>query len=755
MALGTGRLLRRVHFRWLIQGAAVAAVFSSGIARPAFAEETGGPSSESSTPGQPGSPQPPSDSPATSASTELAPVVVTARKQNEPAQQVPISMTVLSGRQFQDIAPTSSNAGIARSAPNTSFVQLGGIYANSFNIRGLGSINPLSADDTSVPLYIGEIPQSVYGLPATTLDMARGEVLRGPQGTLWGRNSQGGAINLVPNTPDFRSSYSLRGEVGSNGWGLGELIANSPLVADKLAGRLALQYNTKAGDVTNITSGGKDGDNQIGAARGSLLFTPDDNTLAILTFSYNRDNDSIPYRILRDSPCFPCSATDPRPDFTRHSYGANLRIEHTFDSFQFTSLSSVSRTDVRQLLDNTDGLIFGAILDLPPSAFADPTKNLLSFNLGDTEYYQELRVSSLPEQPVLWTAGVNFFRSVFSTATDGANVDQFSLRPFSGQQHNDLTTNSYAAFGEATVPISGHLKGTLGLRLTHEDKSANYNFIGGGFPTTVANFAESASFSDTFVTGRAGLSYDWSPNFMTYVNVGRGAVAGGFPYLSQNTPLGDRENPFPTSFSWTYEAGFKSTLWDDRVTLNGAVFYNDVANGHIIAFGTGGIAFQTDVLSYHTFGGEFETHVQVTPGLSLGGGIGYTDASFQDVPTGSPTGAVNGSDVPNVPHFTGNLTADYHLPARKLGFSGGSIFVNGTYQYVGSRAADVQNSFRLDPYNILNARVGWQGKDLSVYAFAYNLLDKRYEALGQTASGVQEVIVGPGRIVGVGASVKF
>lgn len=135
---------------------------------------------------------------------ELPAVTVTARRREESAQDVPISMTVLNGEQLRaDAAPQAGNAGLARSAPNLAFTDTGGQNSNVFTIRGVGSFAPLSPDDTSVVMYANDVPRSVYGAPPTLLDVNRVEVLRGPQGTLFGRNTQGGAINVIANQPVF------------------------------------------------------------------------------------------------------------------------------------------------------------------------------------------------------------------------------------------------------------------------------------------------------------------------------------------------------------------------------------------------------------------------------------------------------------------------------------------------------------------------------------------------------------------------
>ncbi len=688
--------------------------------------------------------------------TVLDPIIITAQKRPEDLQEVPIGITVLGQEQLQSVSPLTSNADIARRTPNFNYMESGGQYANGGNIRGVGSFSPLSPNDTSISYNINEIPQSAYGIQPSTLDMSRVEVLRGPQGTLYGLNAQGGAINFVPIRPFFGHELSLGTEFGTNGWRTGELIANETLIDNVLAGRLALRYNGRNGDVANTVLGGKDGESNIGAARGSLLFTPDAATDILFSFNYNRSDDSFPRFILNNSPCFPCDALNPRPEFKREDFGGNLRIEHSFDVFRFTSISSIQQNNFQQKLDLTDGLIFRKLLGIPRSRLDVAGKDAYSGKINETRYYQEFRLSSFEDSPIGWTAGVNFFRSDSKVATDGQNFTLPNFAAFSGQQHNDLAVNTYSAFGDVSVPIVGGLKALGGLRLTHLDADATYRYTGAGLPRTVASYNQDSSFSDTFLTGRAGLSYDWSPNFMTYATIGRGAVGGGFAWNGSNLPSGNPEPFFPTSTSWSYEAGFKSTLLDGRATLNAAVFYNDVRDGHLYVFNRSLLTYQTAALDFDTYGAEIEGRFQVTPKFSLLGSLGYTHAELKNVPLKSPTGAKSGNQVPNVPEFTATIGGEYRTDASLIGINEGQIYINGSYQFVGSRAADVGNSYDLNSYGLANARIGWDGDTAKLYLFANNIFDKRYEAVGTYyGPGVKAVTVGLGRTVGIGAKFNF
>lgn len=405
--------------------------------------------------------------------------------------------------------------------------------------------------------------------------------------------------------------------------------------------------------------------------------------------------------------------------------------------------------DSRQIMDLADGLIYGDGVNAPKD-------NLSLSELGEETLFQEFRLSSREGAGVRWTVGLNYFQSDFDMRRWAKNLTMPSFATYSGRLATDMKTQSYAAFGEAFVPLTDRLTGITGARLTHEEKNTTYDYVGEGLPGTVDVYRQDGAYRDTFLTGRVGLNYQWTDEFMTFATIGRGAVAGGFPWVPYNIPSGMDEESFPTSLSWTYETGFKATFWEGRATLNGSLFYNDVRDGHLIAFDPSVYGFTVTTLDYETYGGELETRVQVTPDLSLSGGIGYTHAAFATMPEPNLTGAKSGGRVPGVPHFTGHFGGEYRIDAQHFGLHQGQFYANAAYQYVGARAVDVQRTFDLKDYGIVNARLGWEGDKAEIYLFAYNLFDERYELIGASyGPGLDLVRPGAGQTIGIGTSMRF
>jgi iron complex outermembrane receptor protein len=686
------------------------------------------------------------------ASGQSGQITVTARKREERVQDVPISLTVLHGDRL-GLSPIASNAELNRAVPNVAFVDVGGQSSNFSNVRGVGSFSPVAADDTSVVYYVGEVPQSVYGASPNLVDVDRIEILRGPQGTLFGRNTQAGAISIVPAKPVFENTFSARGEGGSHGYGMVEAVGNAALDQDRLAARIAVRYATYGGDIPNIAAGGKDGGLDIGAVRLSLLFRPTDRTDALLTASYGREHTHSPRFLLRDAAAFPISVTNPRTEVDSETGGAALRIDHRFDGLTMTSLSSFQRNTSTQNLDFTDGLVFAKVTGLPPSFFNLPRADFARLGLRENQYLQEVRIASPDGGGLSWTAGLNYFRSELGSDRD-ARAATLAFLTTNGIQDNSFTTDSFAVFGEATVPLAPRLDVTLGLRGTHERKRASYRFSANGLPGVFPASSQDAALTDDFVTGRAILRYRWSPDVMTYASVSRGYVSSGFPAISVNSALGKPDERFPASISWTYEAGAKATLLDGRLFLGASVFYNDLRNGHLAAFLPSQAIFTMAALDYDSVGGEFEITARPAEGFELTGGIGYTRARLKNIAVGHATGAKTGNTVPNVPDITASASASYRWSSRSLGLAG-EFAGRVSYNHVASRAADVVNSFELAAYDLVNARLGWEGRGIGIYIFANNLFDQRYQSWGQSFGPVATVRVGQGRIVGAGLSVGF
>lgn len=365
--------------------------------------------------------------------------------------------------------------------------------------------------------------------------------------------------------------------VAQDDYGLIQGSISGPLIADQLVAGFSGRISTVDGFIRNIApGGGKLGDRDSYAGRGTLVFMPSGNGGARFTLTASADRQiSDPfYYVLRGQPRA-IVELDPENRVKRTAWGVSLKSEIPLGRVDLTSVSAFNGFDNHQVTDDTDGLIYGPLFGLPSSAFLPP----LSFSdwaEKERRFYQELRLSSAPGQPIAWVAGAVYFNSDFEVGLD--NRSTFS--PFlNGDRDATQKIDSYAAFGELTAPLgSPRLKGTVGLRYTRDEKSLRATFQGVGFPGTVSSFAENSEADFDLLTGRAALNWAASNTINLYATAGRGAKSGGFPRFTLSAALGAASRSYAKSTSWTYEAGLKASLFGGRGHMDIAGFYNDVTD---------------------------------------------------------------------------------------------------------------------------------------------------------------------------------
>ncbi len=690
--------------------------------------------------------------------TVLEPLDVTARKIKESQQDAPLSVTAVGAKNLQDRRIDDVET-LLREVPNVGFSSLGDGRSTFLSIRGIGPMSqPLGYDDTSVVTYVDGVPQPLFGSDLRIFDAERVEVLRGPQGTVFGRNAQGGAINIITRPPGDRFEASARGEVGTDWYRLGQLSVSGPLIDGKLAGRLTASYSGVNGDVTNTAPGfGKIGDTENGAFRGSLVATPGADTKLTLSFFGQRDRNHPSNFLLRKQADFPAVALDPRGYIHRDVAGVSLTATHDFGNVVLTSVTAFNHYDYKSLSNNSEALTFSCVFGLPVGFFL-PGTDFSTYDERFNSVYQEGRLNSAADSRVTWVAGATFYH-------DNFKLDSYYQSPFfistNGWRNHRYRTNSYAVFGEATVPVPGveGLKVSAGLRYTHDDKHFDARYTSNGFAGTVPSFRQKGSLGFDLVTGRVAVSYDISAQSMVYASVSRGAKSGGFPNFTNNAPTGLADQPYKKSTSWTYELGTKNRLLGGRAFVNAALFLNNVKDQNLFALDSASFTFVPKPLDTRSYGAEIELGYRLMPGLDLFGSAGYTHATVRNVSAdvAASSGAKNGNRVPSTPRFTTSLSLQYRGVATWLGLPDSiNVFGLAQHQFIGARAADVGSHFRLSAYHIVNAKVGLEFDRFSVYVFGQNLADDRPQYIGLFyGPGAEAVTVGHGRVVGVGAQVRF
>lgn len=692
--------------------------------------------------------------------TVLDPIIITGRKRDETESRLPMSAKVLTAEEVP-ASTLDSAAVIARQAPGTNFTDLARFGDSYLTMRGVATLgaaqNPL---DSTVGFSVDGIPTSLSGLNAPLLAVERIEVLHGPQGTTFGRNALGGAINVVSRPADGEREYRLDAEVGTDGHRFIQGTAGGWIIPGTVAARGVLRLQNFDGDIPNVIIGGTDGGAQIGAARGSVRFTPDDTLTIDISGGFSRNRRHDPSNILLEAPGFPVSGADYRPFNQQDIAHGSVTIAKDLDFARFTSTTSYQDVGLKGDNDYSDSLLFGAITGLPPSFFNNPGLDYFRTDEREKVFNQELRLNSHEDAPWQWVVGASYFRSDYSYKRDMSNPLIGALLPSlgvltNGTIDNDITSQTIAVFGDASVPFGDGWEVSGGLRLAHDRQEIDGRYISNGFPGTIPSFSQSGSISDTYLTGRLALSYRWSDDIMMYGSVARGYASGGFEKGTNYAPVGIATPPFAPATSWTYEVGAKAQI-TDALRVNAALFYNDVKDGQLSVFDPGTLSLFYANQDYRSYGFEANAVAEVANGLELTGGFAIIRSELVNVtPASLAAGAAEGNRVPQVPSFAATLGVNYRFDAENIGIPG-EFLASASYQFVGERYADVANLGKMDGYHIVNARLGWERDNFSVYAFANNLLDERpvFYSL-PAAPGASAAYVGRGRVLGFGTSIKW
>ena len=661
---------------------------------------------------------------------ELPAVSVTARHSEERAKDIPFGIDIVDGEDIQTRGQqTLENA--LRSTPGVNIWSDGSPHSANILIRGTGSINPVSMDDGSVALSVDGVPMSMRNLSLGTLDVERVEILKGPQGTLFGSSSRAGAINVTTNKPTRHLEGHVRTEYGQDHQHLEEAVASGPL-SERLSGRIAIRNSGTEHWVENAQDGKPVSKPRSLMVRGSLLWEGGPGTSALLVAEREAAKRSPGLTVLRpygDKPAFDVTqGLFDHNEKTVERYSAT--INHDLAASRLTSVTAYTTLD-------TD-FIGGYDARAMQAMFGVSEENMHRSVMDGHTASQDLRWSSLPGTSVFWVTGVNLSRAK-------RTFDQLYLSN-GFQAERRYETTSQGLYGELTYPLTKVLKLTGGLRHTWDRKSYDAVY-GGAVP-------DRRRLRDDYSTGRVALSYEATSTTSVYGALSRGYESGG---VSDYPTQPADSVPYKESVSNAAEIGFKTESGDRRLALSGALFATWVSDDHLLGFDPASFATATVNADTRSRGAELQGEWRLN-GFALSAGVSYIDAEIASDVSGVSGGDVRkGNRTPDVPRWGGSLAVSYtrSLPDF-MGLSSPLLNARLDYQYVGSRPADPQNGFDLDSYEKADLRIGVMMSNAEVYLYGDNLLDEQYDLYGFSPSPM--VFVGAparGRTVGVGLRYDF
>lgn len=587
-------------------------------------------------------------------------IIVTAQKRAQSVQDVPIAITAVAGSSLGTLQMRSGTE-LARQTPNLSVSVLGNEDQPKFSVRGIAqSAFDLNASSPTGIFYDEVFVRASFLGGAQLFDMDRVEVLRGPQGTLFGKETVGGAVSYVTRAPQFENSGFISGELGNYSYVGLQGAANTQLIDDRLALRVSFNTSDSDGFVKNLRPGGRDKSNfNKVAIRSALKYKDDAGFDATLRYSFTR---SAPEAVGTNVTGYLPGNTnafgfDPRHDpvtgkqlDAREGYydrdgrirvrgdGVSLTLNKDLGNVALTSISSYLKG---YFLNEVDG--DGSAANLLALDFEARTK----------EYMQDLRLTTKFDGPFNVIAGVFYFRDSLDNLF---HVSQFN-GAFDGRQTYRQTRTSYAAYMDGTYDFSPEFSLYGGIRVTH-DKATMRNFRsvvniqGLGIPNTNVDYTE------TQPSGRLGLRYKPSSDFMAFAQYARGYRSGGFNGGALVFP-GDLNTAKP-EFLDAYEVGIKSRLLDRKVTLNLSAFHYQFKDQQFI----NSISVINQALvnagRSRINGVEAEINASITPQFRLSAGMGYLDAKYTRL-------VLNGADLAGnrmieAPKFSFSGAADYTVP---------------------------------------------------------------------------------------------
>ena len=678
-------------------------------------------------------------------SVSLQAVTVTATRRAESLQKVPVAVSVVDGEQLER-DNRNGVASIVQQEPSLNFRTGASNKDTSLFIRGVGTISTSPGVEPTVATVIDGV---VYGRPGQAtldlLDLERIEVLRGPQGTLFGKNASAGVLNIVTKAPTEethgyidQSYYS--GNESRTRFGIG-----GSLIPDTLKGSLTTLFGSYDGNVDNRANGHEvNGYNRKGV-RGKLEFTPNDDLTLTLAADYMQSHDDAPNGVVSKAltPAFagalaPVSASghsrDIASDYRSHvediNKGLSAQLDWNLGDYTLTSITAWRGWDNTQWQD-------GDRLATITSAFpGTEDKGDLSYD----QYSQEVRLASPKGEFVEYVGGLFYMHG-----KDDETYRRTLVTPTGSQRgvaDYTTTSDSYSAFGETTLNFTSRLRGIAGLRWTHDDLEYDHRRVSTS-ATTVSGIQpgtrSSGSVDEDGWSGRLGVQYDLSDDVMAYVTYSRGYKGPAYNVFFNMQPRDTDALKPETSNTW--EAGIKASAWDNRLTSNVAVFHSEYDNYQANFFDTVANQVVTRLInagSVSTEGVELDYALQATQNLKLSGALAYTRARIDQFscPAGAAASCnVDGKTLPYSPDWKSYVRADYSIPLA----NGLDVELGTDYSWQSEVQYDISQNpdTKQGAYGIWNASIaladytnGWR-----VALLGKNLADKSYSPMLASGSG--------------------
>ena len=637
-------------------------------------------------------------------------IIVTARRRDETINSVPEAITVF-GRDDIERMGIANLRDVADLTPNFSLLDNYRPGLERIQIRGL--ITPQVGEPPVAVLVDGITAPDAEFINQGLFDIARIEVLRGPQGAIYGRSAAGGAINIITEQPTAELQGRVRGALANGSSREVSAMVSGPLVSDKVRVRLGGYYNESKGLIDNaLVNEGADATRQHGLiAQVNADVSPETHVIARAQFGHSVDGIGY-YNAVG-------TTRDAIEDFSQpvsqNVLGDNQRdilqlstkLEHDFDAATLSLAGGFSKAD-----DN--GIADGDIIS-EPSDSATFFPNWQQAVDAYEAWTVEARLTSRGPEKFAWALG-SFFQektrvssfSVYDDPTGTARLTRADLSTglllFSIQDHN--SSRAWALSAETSYAFTDKLTLSVAGRID-EDHRRSVD------PRDVATTLAKAEFRE--LQPKVSVSYQATPSVLAYAGYSRGFRSGGF---NEYSPVVRRL--FDAEITDSYEMGLKTSAWDGRLMLDAAVFRNEQDDAQLTRFNPDSFTLENvGIDQVRSQGAELELSVRPIDSLHVRLGIGVVDSEIKAF---ARDPSLVGSKMPYVADYNSALSVDYEKPVS------GDVSVTGNivYRTIGPRSFTLDfPDLRSAAHEFVDLRIGLRGKDWRVTGFAENLFDER------------------------------
>ena len=706
----------------------------------------------------------------TTKTKQLEPVTVTANKREESIIKVNTSITSLSAKKLEDTR-TWGLSGLSALVPNYNYQELGVSFQQIQAIRGI----QVFSENPAVSTYIDDVNNlDILANSFAFTDIERIEVLRGPQGTLYGRNAMGGVINIITKKPTNTTNGFAEASFGNLGLQRYSAGFKTPLIKDKLFFGLNGLYQTQDGFLKNDITGTISTDTKLnGKTVGGeqnlygnlyLKWLASKHFHLTLNLKGQQDkSDNSGFMVSQFSDNYAFANPDKInlariAQHERNVLNTSLVAKYYADKFTLTSISALQ----------TIGFGFKD-LDFPGIYHSYYDGKIGELLPPQKVWSEELRINSNSESKFQYTAGVYAFTQkgyepTTNTAYELSDAEATAyMLPIGTYFINRNRSDNFgiASFGEMSYLLTNKLKAIVGLRYDYEKREATFNGFGdamlyNGVVTDIKpNITSDGNYSA--LSPKISLSYTVNELSNVYVTYTRGFRAGGIN--ASSLPSGVRQT-FDPEYSNNYEIGYKSFLLNKRLSIGASAFliqWKDLQFYNLVAPFT---YARENVGDAQSAGLELEISAIPVKGLQLDGSFGFNPTEYKgfdlkrvNFVTGvETTTSIGGNKLSNAPNHTIFLGAQYEYAINKKL----KVVIRGEIRNLGKQYTDIQNQIEQPSYTLLNSRIGFTYNKYSLFVWGQNLTNERYLAYGNPDSsfGRQSRMAQP-RTFGITLSAKF